>query len=70
MAELIREKTEEGKDIICGNVVINEGKAWSIGSNEDELGKYLDEICTMKLDMGLHSFAGVTTQMLGLVFLN
>ncbi|MGD0342324.1 MAG: hypothetical protein ABSA76_11540 [Bacteroidales bacterium] len=65
VAEIYREKTLEGKSIVRGNVVINEGKAWSIGSTEEELGKYLDEICTMKLDHNLHASAGVTTQIFG-----
>ena len=65
MASIIRDTTEDHKEIIRGTVVINEGKAWSVGSSEDELGKYLDEICTMKLDHDLHVSAGVTTQIFG-----
>jgi len=49
MAEIIREKTENGTDIIRGSVVINEGKVWSLAGNEEELGTYLDDICIMKL---------------------
>jgi hypothetical protein len=60
VGEIIREKTEDG-EICLGTVVVNEGKIWSVGESQDELGKNLDEICIMKLDMGLHSDSGVTT---------
>jgi hypothetical protein len=65
IGEIIREKTVDGMEFIYGNVVINEGKAWSVGSTEEELGTYLDDICTMKLDYNLNSSAGVTTQIFG-----
>lgn len=68
MAQIIREKTEDGTEIICGSVIINEGKAWSIGNNEDELGTYLDDICIMKLDHGLHEKAGIVTIISGIEF--
>ena len=62
MAEIVRDKTEDGKTINCGRVVVNEGQIWSTGETQDELGNYLDEICTMKLDLGLHDNAGVTSK--------
>jgi hypothetical protein len=68
MAEIIQEKTDDGKVFIRGNVVINEGKAWSVGSTEEELGNYLDEMCILKLDYNLHSNAGVTIQIFGVDF--
>lgn len=68
MATIIREKTEDGKEIIRGNVVINEGKAWSVAENEEELGTYLDDICTMKLDYELHEKGGVNIQISGTDF--
>jgi hypothetical protein len=65
MAQLIRGKKPDGSEIIHGSVIINEGKAWSIGNNEDELGTYLDDICLMKLDYGLHEKAGITFKIAG-----
>jgi hypothetical protein len=65
MGEISREKTEDGNDLIRGNVVVNEGKIWSSAESQEELGKYLDDICTLKLDYGLHSDVGVTSQILG-----
>jgi hypothetical protein len=62
MAHIIREKKADGQEIIHGSVSINEGKAWSVGSTEEELGTYLDDICVLKLDFGLHSHTGVTTK--------
>jgi hypothetical protein len=59
MGQIIRETTAEGKEIIRGTVVINEGKAWSVGNSEEDLGNNLDDICTMKLDHNLHADPGV-----------
>lgn len=64
IAQIIREKTEDGTEIIRGSVIINEGKAWSVGS-EENLGTYLDAICSMKLDYGLHEKAGITSTIAG-----
>jgi hypothetical protein len=68
MAQIAREMTKDGEEIIRGSVVIEEGKAWSIGSNETELGLFLDDICSLKLDLGLHNEAGVTVEFAGEVF--
>jgi hypothetical protein len=65
MAQIIREKTCDDKNIIRGIVIINEGKVWSVADNEEELGEYLDDICLMKLDYDLHSNAGVTAEIFG-----
>ena len=65
MGTIIRETTADGKEFVRGSVIIEEGKAWSIGNSQQELEENLDDICTMKLDMGLHSNAGVTTQIFG-----
>ena len=46
MGEIYREKSEDGKEIIRGNVVVNEGKIWSSGESQDELAKNLDDLCT------------------------
>jgi hypothetical protein len=68
MAQIIRERTEEGKEIVRGNVVINEGKVWSVADTEDELGDYLDDICIMKLDYGLHDQPGLTEKISDIEF--
>jgi hypothetical protein len=62
LGEIVRETTSDGKEFVRGSVIINEGRAWSIGNSQSDLAKNLDDICLMKLDMGLHSFVGVTTQ--------
>jgi hypothetical protein len=61
IGEIIREKTIDGAESYRGTVVVNEGRIWSLGESQDELGKNLDDLCTMKLDYGLHSDSGVTT---------
>lgn len=65
IAQIIRERTEDGKEIVHGNVVINEGKVWSMADTEDGLGDNLDEICILKLDYGLHEKAGITSKIAG-----
>jgi hypothetical protein len=62
VAEICREKTSEGVSIVRGTVVVNVGEIWCSAETQEELGKYLDDICRMKLDMRLHSDAGVTTK--------
>jgi len=59
MAEIVRDKTEDGKTINRGRVVVNEGQIWSTGETQDELSNYLDDICIMKLDLGLHENPGI-----------
>ena len=61
MGTIIRETTADGKEFVRGSVIINEGRAWSIGNSQSELAENLDDICTLKLDYGLHSDSGVTT---------
>ena len=65
IAEIFKEKTEDDNEVHRGKVVIDEGMAWSAGNSQEELGNYLDDICTMKLDMGLHSRTGVTINLYG-----
>lgn len=66
--EIFREITAEGKEFVRGRVIIEEGKAWSIGDCQSELAKNLNGICIMKLDMGLHSNAGVKVIILDIDF--
>jgi hypothetical protein len=61
IGQIYRETTKGGKSIVRGSVEVTDGKLWSIAESDDELGKFLDDLCLMKLDMGLHSNAGVTT---------
>jgi len=58
MGQIIRETTPDHQEIIRGSVIINEGKAWSAANTEEELGIYLDDICTLKLDYDLHGNPG------------
>jgi hypothetical protein len=58
VAEIYRETTTFGEPIVRGMVVINEGKIWSAAETQDELGKYLDDLCAMKLDYNLHEEVG------------
>jgi hypothetical protein len=68
MGEIIRETTADGKELVRGCVIINEGKAWSTGRSQSDLARNLDDICIMKLDYHLHSSAGITIKIAGEVF--
>ena len=66
--EIFREITAEGKEFVRGRVIIEEGKAWSVSDCQKNLAKNLNDICIMKLDMGLHSHAGVRVIILDIDF--
>lgn len=68
VAQITKEKTADGMEFIYGNVIINEGRAWSVAESEEELGYYLDDICTMKLNHNIHASTGVTTKIFGADF--
>jgi hypothetical protein len=59
VAEIYRETTPDGVPIVHGTVVVNEGNIWSSAETQEELGKYLDDICFMKFHMGLNSISGI-----------
>ncbi len=54
-----RERDEDGQPIVRGAVKVNGGMIYGMAENEKKLRKYLNQICIMKLDMGLHYNAGV-----------
>jgi len=58
MAQIRREFDAAGNHIICGEVVVEEGKIWSMANDEAILAYNLDEICKLKLDMGIHKCSG------------
>jgi len=68
MGQIVREQTEDNKEIIRGNVTVNEGKIWSVAETEETLGNYLDDICTLKLDYGLHASCGIRETIAGTAF--
>jgi hypothetical protein len=55
VGQIHTETTKEGKSIVRGSVEVTDGKLWSVAESDSILGKYLDDLCAMKLDMGLHS---------------
>ena len=68
VGQIYRETTKEGKSIVRGNVMVNDGKIWSSAETQEELGKYLDELCTIKLAMGLHSNPGEKVDIFGISY--
>lgn len=63
MGTIRREVDVDGNSIFMGEVIVQEGKIWSKASSQEELVKNMDNICLMKLDMKLHSDAGVTIKL-------
>ena len=61
IGQIIRKTDEDGLSINLGNVIVDEGKIWSKAETQEELGNNLDDICTLKLDGGLHNSCGVTS---------
>lgn len=46
---------------VFGEVTVNEGKIVASANTEEDLTNKLNDICTMKLDHGLHDKIGTTT---------
>ncbi len=71
IGQISRETTREGISIVRGSVEVTDGKLWSFAESDYELGKYLDALCTMKLDYYLHEDAGKKVNISGFeYFLN
>jgi hypothetical protein len=68
VGQIYRETTKERKSIVRGSVVVNGGRIWSSADNQEELGKYLDDLCIMKLDYNLHASAGESIVIAGTPF--
>jgi hypothetical protein len=62
IGEIRRETDVDGCPVVMGKVIVQEGLIWSKASNQRELMKNMDDICKMKLDMGLHSNVGVQSK--------
>lgn len=56
-----REVDDEGNSICRGEVIVEEGKIWSMAETEEQVGDNLDMISEMKLDWGLHLIPAITT---------
>ena len=68
VGQIYRGTTKEGISIVRGSVVVYEGRIWSSADNQEELGKYLDDLCVMKLDYNLHSNMGESILIAGTPF--
>ena len=64
IGQIYKETTTEGKTIVRGIVVVNEGKIWSSAETQDELVKNLDYKCFLSVDCGLHSNSGAAIKIL------
>ena len=53
-------KREEG--LVRGDIKINDGHIYAVAPNQDELGKNLDEMVKLILDVGIHDMMAVTSE--------
>lgn len=60
-----RSKDVDGNPHIFSRIKINDGMIQACAGDQKELGKMLDQICVMVLDMGLHKDSGVCTEING-----
>jgi len=65
MGEIVRINNNDGTETIRGSVIVNEGKIWGVADSDELLGKNLDDICTLKLDHGLHNNFGLNISVAG-----
>ena len=60
VGQIVRDTTENGQEIIYGKVDVNGCKVWGCANNQDQLGLYLDDACTLILDFNLDKMVGPT----------
>ena len=60
-----RETDSDGLPVIRGEITMKDGFLLAQADTQQELGKKLDEMILMVLDFGLHSEAGVTSEVAG-----
>jgi hypothetical protein len=59
--QIIRDKTDDGKDIVYGRVDVGGCRVIGCAENQDQLGLNLDSACTLILDFGIDKMTGQTT---------
>jgi hypothetical protein len=64
-----REVDADGNPIVLGQAIVREGMIWSKARTEEELTINMDEVCKMKLDMGLHSNPGISAEICGFKYI-
>jgi len=64
----IIKKSENSKGVVShfSKIKVNKGYILSCAADRDTLGKQLDEMCVMVLDLGLHKDDGVYTKCLSM----
>ncbi len=60
-----REKDTDGNTFVFSRIIVNDGLICARASEQNELGKKLDEMCRMVLDYGLHNDSGVSIEIFG-----
>ena len=65
VGSMLRGKDEEGRDFVSGKVTVKEGVMVGRAETDRKMFEQLDDVCKMKLDLGLHSRKGKTSMILG-----
>lgn len=60
VATRLRKKDDQGQEFVFAAVQISDGEVVSAAMNEELVEKYLDDMCKMKLDYGLHETEAVS----------
>lgn len=71
IGEINRHTDVDGNKFVTGKVFVQEGQIWSMADNQYELGRFLDDICILKVDYNIHTIVGKTSEITGTsIFLN
>ena len=68
VATRFRKEDDNGEEFVIGIVKIHEGEVISRAKTEEALEKQLDVICKWKLDYGLHTQAGKSSEIISTNF--
>ncbi len=63
-ATMLTKQDDNDQEYYVGAVIINEGEVIGRAKNQAELERNMDDICKMKLDYGLHSVEGISSEIL------
>ncbi len=63
-ATMLRKQDDNDQEFYVGAVIINEGEVIGRAETQAELERNMDDICKLKLDYGLHSIEGASSEIL------
>ena len=69
-ATMLTRHDENNQEFFIGTVIIHEGEVIGRAKSQTELERNMDDICKMKLDYGLHSAEGASSEILSTRFIH